>query len=95
MQTRPTPGTVIEGTNSVRETRSGVVLWRPDILVAPGAMLASLGEAHQAGPRHGGESRGRWPWPSATLDLSGAASRANTLLPPPSVPHAHMMLQRG
>jgi hypothetical protein len=41
MQTRKTPDTPPDRAKNARDTRT-VVLWRPDIRVAPGAILASL-----------------------------------------------------
>jgi hypothetical protein len=57
MQTRRTPGTPPDRSKNARDTHT-VVLWRPDIRVAPGAILASLqGTWHSAAG--GGETRTR------------------------------------
>ncbi|MBI2217253.1 MAG: hypothetical protein HYU51_08150 [Candidatus Rokubacteria bacterium] len=98
MQNRRTPGTASEIANHVRETGTDVVLWRPDILVAPGAILASLGEAaHVSAARHGGEGRGRTERErvSAALDLYRAGLGLDPLLEPPSIPRAGLITERG
>lgn len=97
MQNQRTPGRSTERTKSVREARANVVLWRPDILVAPGAILASLGEvSNGTGVRHGMDVRWRSERArlSAALDVA-AGVRLDRLLDPPSVPVAGIITERG
>jgi hypothetical protein len=98
MLNRRTPGTADETATHVRETPAGVVLWHPDILVAPGAILASLSEAaHVSAARHGGEGRGRTERErvSAALDLYRAGLGVDPLLEPPSIPRGGLITERG
>jgi hypothetical protein len=75
-----------------------VVLWRPEILVAPGAILASLGEAAQGqGGRHGTDARTRTERArlSAALDAYRAGIGLDPFIEPPSVPLAGLITERG